>query len=204
VIEKPKIYYGTAGILAVLVFASNFLNTDLFKAGFQNFSVWFVLSMFSFACGWLINKTLGYNHGGKIVFAVIVASSFVSVIMISLFNEFFGFSYLLVESMILYILRNITLGAMAFFGMALSEVIILQKEAAGKSKNDNTQKTVETSQREVQLIIDEAKLKAEKIVYEAQQCADDLIERKSQIERRLKEFIAVEREIIKNYESEEE
>jgi cell division septum initiation protein DivIVA len=160
--------------------------------------------MFSFACGWLINKTLGYNHGGKIVFAVIVASSFVSVIMISLFNEFFGFSYLLVESMILYILRNITLGAMAFFGMALSEVIILQKEAAGKSKNDNTQKTVETSQREVQLIIDEAKLKAEKIVYEAQQCADDLIERKSQIERRLKEFIAVEREIIKNYESEEE
>jgi cell division septum initiation protein DivIVA len=124
--------------------------------------------------------------------------------MISLFNEFFGFSYLLVESMILYILRNITLGAMAFFGMALSEVIILQKEAAGKSKNDNTQKTVETSQREVQLIIDEAKLKAEKIVYEAQQRADDLIERKSQIERRLKEFIAVEREIIKNYESEEE
>jgi hypothetical protein len=204
VIEKPKIYYGTAGILAVLVFASNFLNTDLFKAGFQNFSVWFVLSMFSFACGWLINKTLGYNHGGKIVFAVIVASSFVSVIMISLFNEFFGFSYLLVESMILYILRNITLGAMAFFGMALSEVIILQKEAAGKSKNDNTQKTAETSQREVQLIIDEAKLKAEKIVYEAQQRADDLIERKSQIERRLKEFIAVEREIIKNYESEEE
>jgi hypothetical protein len=204
VIDKPKIYYGTAGILAVLVFASNFLNTDLFKAGFQNFSVWFVLSMFSFACGWLINKTLGYNHGGKIVFAVIVASSFVSVIMISLFNEFFGFSYLLVESMILYILRNITLGAMAFFGMALSEVIILQKDAAGKSKNDNTQKTVETSQREVQLIIDEAKLKAEKIVYEAQQRADDLIERKSQIERRLKEFIAVEREIIKNYESEEE
>jgi hypothetical protein len=204
VIDKPKIYYGTAGILAVLVFASNFLNTDLFKAGFQNFSVWFVLSMFSFACGWLINKTLGYNHGGKIVFAVIVASSFVSVIMISLFNEFFGFSYLLVESMILYILRNITLGAMAFFGMALSEVIILQKEAAGKSKNDNTQKTVETSQREVQLIIDEAKLKAEKIVYEAQQRADDLIERKSQIERRLKEFIAVERELIKNYESEEE
>lgn len=203
-IEKPKIYYGTAGILAVLVFASNFLNTDLFKAGFQNFSVWFVLSLFSFACGWLINKTLGYNHGGKIVFAVIVASSFVSVIMISLFNEFFGFSYLLVESMILYILRNITLGAMAFFGMALSEVIILQKEAAGKSKNDTTQKTVETSQREVQLIIDEAKLKAEKIVYEAQQRADDLIERKSQIERRLKEFIAVEREIIKNYESEEE
>lgn len=203
-IEKPKMYYTTAGILAVLILASNFLNTDLFKAGFQNFSVWFVLSMFSFACGWLINKTLGYNHGGKIVFAVVVASSFVSVIMISLFNEFFGFSYLLVESIILYLLRDITLGAMAFFGMALSEVIILQKEIARKPKEDSPQKLVETGQREVQLLIDEAKLKADKMIYEAQQKVDELIERKSQIERRLKEFIAAERELIKNYESEEE
>jgi hypothetical protein len=204
VIEKPKMYYSTAGILALLILASSFLNTDLFKAGFQNFSVWFVLSMFSFACGWLINKTLGYNHGGKIVFAVVVASSLVSIVMISYFNVFFGFSYLLVESMILYILRNITLGAMAFFGMALSEVIILQKEVARKPKENDFQKIAETGQREVQLIIDEAKLKADKMIYEAQQRVDDLIERKSQIERRLKEFVATERELIKNYEAEEE
>jgi len=204
VIERPKMYYSTAGILALLILASNFLNTDLFKAGFQNFSVWFVLSMFSFACGWLINKTLGYNHGGKIVFAVVVASSLVSIVMISYFNDFFGFSYLLVESMILYILRNITLGAMAFFGMALSEVIILQKEVARKPKENDSQKIAETGQREVQLIIDEAKLKADKMIYEAQQRVDDLIERKSQIERRLKEFIAAERELIQNYEAEEE
>src|ERR1035437_10315465 len=111
-IEKPKIYYLTAGLLAILVFASNFLSTDLFKAGFQNFSVWFVLSMFSFACGWLINKTLGYNHGGKIVFAVIVTSAFVSSIMISFYSGYFCLSDLLVETIILYILRNITLGAM--------------------------------------------------------------------------------------------
>jgi len=204
VIEKPKMYYSTAGILALLILASSFLNTDLFKAGFQNFSVWFVLSMFSFACGWLINKTLGYNHGGKIVFAVVVASSIVSIVMISYFNDFFGFSYLLVESMILYILRNITLGAMAFFGMALSEVIILQKEIARKPKENDSQKIAETGQREVQLVIDEAKFKADKMIYEAQQRIDDLIERKSQIERRLKEFIATERELIKNYEAEEE
>lgn len=203
-IEKPKMYYSTAGILALLILASSFLNTDLFKAGFQNFSVWFVLSLFSFACGWLINKTLGYNHGGKIVFAVVVASSIVSIVMISYFNDFFGFSYLLVESMILYILRNITLGAMAFFGMALSEVIILQKEVARKPKENDSQKIADTGQREVQIIIDEAKLKADKMVYEAQQRVDDLIERKSQIERRLKEFISTERELIKNYESEEE
>jgi len=205
VIEKKPIYYATPGLLAVIIFASNFLSTDLFKAGYQNFSVWFVLSVFSFACGWLINKTLGYNHGGKVVFAVIVASVFVSILLVSIFSEYFGFNNLLVENMILYVLRNIMLGAIAFFGMALSEVILLQKEGnRGKSKEDDAKRILIAAQREAQIIVEESKLKADKLLYHAQQSVDDMVERKTQIERRLKEFLSAERELIKKYESEEE
>ncbi len=203
--ERKQIYYATAGLLAVIIFASNFLSTDLFQAGYQNFSVWFVISLFSFACGWLINKTLGYNHGGKVVFAVIVASAFISIILVSFFREYFGLSELLVENMILYILRNIMLGAMAFFGMALSEVILLQKEfSASKLKLDDLKKMLNQTERQAQVIIDEAKVKAEKMIFDAQQSMNEMIERKNQIERRLKEFIQTERELIKKYESGEE
>jgi hypothetical protein len=203
--ERKKIYYLTPGLLAVIIFASNFLSTDIFKAGYQNFSVWFVLSIFSFACGWLMNKTLGYNHGGKVVFAVIVASAFISVILISMFSGYFGLSDLLVENMILYILRTITLGAMAFFGIVLSEVIILQKESApGKSKDDDSKRVMANAQREAQILLEEAKLKADKMIYQVQQSVNEMVDRKNQIERRLKEFIAAERELIKKYESEEE
>ncbi|MDP3580611.1 MAG: hypothetical protein Q8S39_01675, partial [Ignavibacteria bacterium] len=59
-IDKKSYYYLTPALLVIIIFSSNFLSTDLFKAGYSNFSVWFVLSLFSFACGWLINKTLGY------------------------------------------------------------------------------------------------------------------------------------------------
>jgi hypothetical protein len=198
-----KTYYATPALLAVIIFASNFLSTDLFTAGYQNFSVWFVLSLFSLACGWLINKTLGYNFGGKIVFSVIVALSFVSIILISMFKEYFGLSELLVENMILYILRNITLGSMAFFGMAISEVIILQKEALqSKSKQEDIQKFVTNSQREAQLVVDEAKVKAEKLLNDTQHNLNEMLNRKDQIERRLKEFIQAERELIKIYERE--
>lgn len=204
-IEKKKIYYLTPGLLAVIIFASNFLSTDLFKAGYQNFSVWFVLSVIAFACGWLINKTLAYNHGGKVVFAVIVASAFISVLLVSIFSEYFGLSVLLVENMILYILRNITLGAMAFFGMVVSELIILQRSLAqSKVKPDDGSKELANAHKEAQIIVEDAKLKAEKLLFESQKRADDMLERKNQIERRLKEFIAAERELIKNYESEEE
>lgn len=203
--EKKKIYYSTPALLAVIIFASNFLSTDLFKAGFQNFSVWFVLSLFSFACGWLMNKTLGYNHGGKVVFAVIVASTFISVLLISFFSGYFGLSDLLVENMILYILRNIMLGAMAFCGMAISEVIILQRLGGpSKSKEEDSKKILINAQKEAHLLVEEAKLKADKMIYQVQQGVNDMVERKSQIERRLKEFIAAERELIKKYESEEE
>lgn len=202
---QKKIYYLTPALLAVIIFASDFLSTDLFKAGFQNFSVWFVMSMFAFACGWLMNKTLGYNHGGKVVFSVIVASAFVSVLMISFFSGYFGMSDLLVENMILYILRNIMLGSMTFFGMVVCEVILLQKEGArGKSKQDDVTNMMQSANKEAKLVIEEAKLKAEKLLYQAQQNVDSMIESKNQIERRLKEFLTAEKELIKNYESEEE
>jgi hypothetical protein len=205
VIEKNKYYYATPALLALIIFASNFLSTDLFKAGYQNFTVWFVLSLFSFACGWLINKTLGYNHGGKIVFAVIVASSFFSVILISMFKEYFGLSELIVENLILYILRSITLGGMAFFGMALSEVIILQKQVIqSDSKEEEIKKYIANAQREAKLAVDEAKIKADRMLGDVQNSMNEMIDRKNQVERRLKEFIQTERELLKSYEKEED
>lgn len=204
-IELRKYYYLTAALLAVIIFASNFLSTDLFRAGYQNFSVWFVLSLFSFACGWLINKTLGYNHGGKVIFAVIVAMAFFSVLLVSLFKEYFGLSELLVENMILYALRSITLGAMAFFGMAVSEIIILQKEVVqGKAKQDDIKKYVANAQREANLAIDEAKTKADRLLTDVQTNLNEMIDRKNQVERRLKEFIQTERELLKSYEKDDE
>lgn len=203
--EKRPIYYSTPALLAIIIFASDFLSTEVFKAGYQNFSVWFILSVFSFACGWLINKTLGYNHGGKVVFSVIVASTFISVLLLSFFSDYFGLSDLLVENLILYILRNIMLGSMAFFGMVLSEVIILQRDGhPTKIKEDDSKRVLINAQKEAHLLVNEAKLKADKMIYQVQQGVNDMVDRKNQIERRLKEFIAAERELIKKYESEEE
>lgn len=203
--QRKPIYYATAGLLAVIMFASNFLSTDLFKAGYQNFSVWFVLSVFSFACGWLMNKTLGYNHGGKVIFSVIVASAFISILLVSIFSEYFGLSELIVENMILFVLRNITLGSMALFGMVVSELIIIQKEGEGnKNKLEEIRRLMANTQREAKLIVEDARLKSEQMLYETQQTIDDMIERKNLIEIRLKEFISAEKDLIKKYESDEE
>jgi len=193
--------YSVPFLLGLLIFASIFLNTSLFNFGDRNFAVWFVMSVLCFACGWYINKSLGWQLGGKVVFAVIVAVTIISVATIIFFNEYFGTFELLTENLILFSLRNITLGAMGIFGMAIQEVLKRESEAVILNEKVKVlEETAVDSKKESALLMKEASLKAEKIINDAEASAKNTVLLKERIERELKEFIQTERELIKRYE----
>lgn len=193
--------YATPILLGVLIFSSDFLNTSLFNFGEQNFAVWFVLSILCFACGWYINKIFGWHKGGKIVFAVIVGIAVFSVFIVTFFGSYFAANELLTENLILYSLRNITLGAMAFFGMSVQEVINNRKDSAALQKQvDILEREAEVARKEAELMIKEANIKAEKILNEAKAKANKIIQNKESVEKELKELIQTEKELIKRYE----
>ena len=193
--------YSVPVLLGILIFASDFLNTSLFHFGDRNFAVWFVLSILCFACGWYINRTLGWQHGGRVVFSVIVSVTLISIAIIVFFDEYFGTFEILTENLILFSLRNITLGAMGIFGMAIQEIVSGEKEALIlREKVKVLEATSADSKREAELLLKEAQLNAEKIVNDAEAKAKNTILRKERIERELKEFIQTERELIKRYE----
>lgn len=193
--------YSVPFLLGLLIFASNFLNTSLFNFGDRNFAVWFVLSILSFACGWYINRSLGWQLGGKVVFAVIVAVTLISIAIIIFFNEYFGTFELLAENLILFALRNITLGAMGIFGMAIQEIVSGEKEALIlREKVKVLEATAADSKKEAELLLKEASLKAEKIINDSEAKSKNIILKKERIEQELKEFIQTERELLKRYE----
>ena len=199
--KRVLVNYGAAVLLAAFLFISNFLNTNLFDFGQLNFAVWFVLSIFSFSCGWFINRVLGWQHGGKIVFAIIIAVTIVSLFVIIFFNEYFSAAELLTENIILYSLRNITLGAMGFFGMALQEVLGSERESVIlKEKIKVYEQTMLDAKREAEITLKEAKVKAQKLINDAELHAKNTILKKERIESELQEFIHTERELIKKYE----
>ncbi|MHB1687639.1 MAG: hypothetical protein ACYCVH_09720 [Ignavibacteriaceae bacterium] len=199
--KKSFFYYLTPALLIILIFASNFINTNLFKFGDNNFAVWFVLSFLCFACGWFIDKTLGWRFGGKVVFAAIIATTIISVLMISFFRDYFAANELLTENLILYSLRNVTLGAMAIFGMSVVENLTLQKDVLLlQEKLKLFEGNFIDSKKEAELEIREAKLKAQKIINDADLYAKNTILKKERIEKELKEFIQAEKELIKKYE----
>lgn len=198
------IRYVVPALLAVLMFSSNFLNKKLFGFDDQNFAVWFVLSVLCFTCGWYINQSLGWRLGGRVVFSIIVAATFISIIMITFFQEYFDANELITENLLLYSLRNIMLGAMAFFGMALAEVLILQKELlVFQEKQKIIDETGKDLRKEAELELREAKIKAQKILNDAESEAKDIALKKDRIEKELKEFIRTEKEFIKKYEKPE-
>jgi hypothetical protein len=201
--ELKKLFnYLTPLLLGILIFSSNFLNTGIFNFGDNNFAVWFILSIFCFVCGWLIGKTLNWHFGGKVVFAVIISVIFISVLMISFFREYFSANELLTENLILYSLRSIMLGAMAFFGMSVVEVFSLQRELnANKEKIIFYEQKLTDANKEAELELREAKLKADRILLDAQSVAKNMILKKERIEKELKEYIQAERELIKKYEN---
>ena len=200
-IKKAITQFSVPVLLGIFIFASNFLNTELFHFGDQNFAVWFVLSLLCFACGWYINRTLGWQFGGKVVFSVIISVTVISIAMIIFFNEYFGTAEILTENLILYSLRNITLGAMGIFGMAIQEILSGEKQAAIlREKVKVLEATAEDSKKEAELFLKEANLKAEKIINEAELSSKNILLKKDRIEKELKEFIQTERELIKRYE----
>ncbi len=200
--KKTFSHYLSPIILMILIFASNFINTNLFKFGDNNFAVWFVLSFLCFAIGWFIDKTLGWRFGGKVVFSIIISTTIVSVLMIAFFRDYFAANELLTENLILYSLRNVTLGAMAIFGMAVVENLNQQKDIVLLKERLNIyESNFVDPQKEAELEIREAKLKAQKIINDADLYAKNTILKKERIEKELKEFIQAEKELIKKYEN---
>ena len=143
----------------------------------------------------------GWNRGGKIVFAVIISVTIVSIFMVTFFADYFGANEILTENLILYSLRNITLGTMGIFGMAVHEVINNRRDNEMLiNKVELLEKESNVSKKEAKLIIKEANIEAKKIINDAEAKAKSTMLAKETIEKELKEFLQSERELIKRYE----
>ncbi|HET55790.1 MAG TPA: hypothetical protein ENN33_11300 [Ignavibacteria bacterium] len=200
--NKINLRYATVVLLGLIMFSSNFLSPKLFTGEILNFAVWFILSIFAFSCGWIIDKTLGWRYGGKLVFAVIVATSIMSVFLVTFFRGYFGINEYLTENFILFSLRNIMLGVMGIFGLAVAELLAVQKEIEQlKHQMQLNRKIAEDAEREAEIIIREAKSKADAMLVEAERESLEMINRKKEIEIQLKEFLKTEKELLKKYEA---
>ena len=105
----------------------------------------------------------------------------------------------MIGNIVLFSIRIFVLGSISIFGISFSENL------KNRQQNDNLDKPEENiptnNVENADLLIREAKLKAEQILFNAEKEINQIKERKMQIEIQLRELIHTEREVIRNYEN---
>ena len=137
-----------------------------------------------------------WDLGVKTISMITFASVIISLTIVALFKDSFDMSSSIIDNFILYSLRVFVLGMFSIFGLSIAEIVKLQKLVIKNSE-------APSSKSESELVIKEAKFTAEKIIFEAQKEAKNMNERKTNMEIQLRELIQTERELIRNYESED-
>ncbi len=199
--EIKKIYFVFPIALGFLLIISNLLNANLFVNSDYTFTVWFIFLLASFVVGWLMGKGFKWNIGVKNISIVIVLSSIITLVIVALFRDKFNMHSSLIGNFVLYSLRIFVLGVSAIFGLSISMNAKDENVAEVKSRMDTTPDVALVQKEEY--YIKEAKLKAEKILFEAKKEVQQIRDSKAQMERELRELIHTEREVIRSYEKEE-
>lgn|GEM_PF-280115 len=185
--------------LTFLLLLSNLLSANIFVNSDFTFLVWFVLMLVAFFIGWFINSSFKWLLGIKVVFISIISAILLSFIIIFLFRSSFSINNSLIGNIVLFSIRIFVLGSISIFGISFSENL------KNRQQNDNLDKPEENiptnNVENADLLIREAKLKAEQILFNAEKEINQIKERKMQIEIQLRELIHTEREVIRNYEN---
>jgi len=185
--------------LTFLLLLSNLLSVNIFVNSDFSFLVWFVLMLVAFFIGWFINSSFKWLLGIKVVFISIISAILLSFVIILLFKSSFSINNSLIGNIVLFSIRIFILGSFSIFGISISENL------KNRLQNDNMDKADENiptnNVENADLLIREAKLKAEKLLFDAEKEYNTIKERKMQIEIQLRELIHTEREVIRNYEN---
>lgn len=191
----------TLFFLVIIILSTLFLDKNYLGLGDLNFLAWFSINLFSFICGWVLNKLTNWKTAGRLAFLAIALSLLLGLGVTFYFKEFFEIQRLLIENVVVIGFQIVFVGLIAFFGISSSEVFKLQKELLEATiKKESYEKLIADAKKEASLEIREAKLKAEQIIRDAEWREKLAKEKKETIERQIREFIEIEKQLISKYE----
>lgn len=199
--DNSIVAYIAPVFLPLVVFASNFLDANLFGVVPHPFYVWFILSVLTFLCGWLIGHSFEWSQAFRLLVTTISVTAILSGVTALIFGYFVKKTGINVERIFLFLIRNLLLGLPALLGLAMMEVDKLQKVLiALKEKIKVLETDVFDAKKEAEVIVKEAEVKAKELLLEAEVKHKEVLFQKKHIQDQLREFIIAEGEIIKKYE----
>ncbi len=197
----PLYYWISVFFYGVVVFLSNFGETQIASFYPYGFGFWFVMLFFAVCLGFIVSYLFGLR---KSLWIVVLIFLFISIIS-SVFVLANPSIFLLKESSLTNIIsQTLKIGLTSIFGLLgvlTWQTIFLAKELVrADEKIKFYEKNVLDAKREAELLKKEAEIKANEMVFDAKKKVQELEKLKRDLEVKLREFLQIEMGVLDKHE----
>ncbi len=199
---KTKFTYWVSTIAySIVLFISNFGETQILTLMPRGFSFWFVILVFAGCFGFIISYLVGLKKSLWTVGIAFLVISFTSILLGLIKPSIFGIVQLNIAVLFLQVLKIALASVFGILGLMLWQNTNLSQELIKAHEKLNFyEKNLLDAKREAELLKKEAEIKAEEVLLDAKKKIQELERLKRDLEIKIREFLQIELSVLEKHE----
>jgi len=199
--NKPFYYWFAVFFYAVIVFLSNFGETQIVSFYPYGFGFWLVMMFFSACLGFIISYLFGLKQSLWIALITFLVIALLSSLVVLIKPSLFRFESTSLANVILQILKIGLSSIFGLLGILIWQNIFLSKELVrADTKIKFYEQNVLDAKREAEVLKKEAEVKANEIILDAKKKVQELERLKRELELKIREFLQTELAVLDKHE----
>ncbi len=199
--KKPFYYWFAVFFYAAVIFFSNFGETQIVNFYPYGFGFWFVVMFFAICLGLIISYLFGLRESLWIVLITFLGISVVSALIVVIKPNYLKVENAALANLVLQILKIGLSSVFGLLGVLIWQNIFLSKELLrAEEKIKFFERNVLDAKREAEILIKEAEVKANEIIFDAKKKVQELEKLKRDLEIKIREFLQIELAVLDKHE----
>jgi hypothetical protein len=199
--NKPFYYWFAVFFYAVIIFLSNFGETQIVTFYPYGFGFWFVVMFFAACLGFIVSYLFGLKQSLWIILITFLGAGLISSLIVLIKPTLFRFENVSFANVILQILKIGLSSIFGLLGVLIWQNIFLSKELVrADEKIKYYEQNVLDAKREAEILKKEAEVKANEIIFDAKKKVQELERLKRELEIKIREFLQTEIAVLDKHE----
>jgi phage-related holin len=199
--KKPFYYWFAVFFYAAVIFFSNFGETQIVNFYPYGFGYWFVVMFFATCLGFIISYLFGLRESLWIILITFLGISVISALLGIIKPVYLKLDSVSLANVVLQILKIGLSSVFGILGVLIWQNIFLSKELVrAEEKIKFYERNVLDAKKEAEVLIKEAEIKANEIIFDAKKKVQELEKLKRDLEVKIREFLQIELAVLDKHE----
>lgn len=199
--KKPFYYWFAVFFYAAVIFFSNFGGTQIVNFYPYGFGYWFVVMFFAACLGFIVSYLFGLRESLWIVLITFLGISVITTLLVIIKPVYLKLDTASLANVVLQILKIGLSSVFGLLGILIWQNIFLSKELVrSEEKIKFYERNVLDAKKEAEVLIKEAEVKANEIIFDAKKKVQELEKLKRDLELKIREFLQTELAVLDKHE----